>query len=91
MIHTEIDFFNKVFSEVINTYFAEFEGVLPFGERYHKAKYSLECFSNGVLSYDKMIKQVAKACKCRNIDIHNICDKFVKSYGTYKPRFNKLN
>lgn len=72
-----INFFNKVASEIDKKYF-------PTLTYYRDNKdctnvhYSLELFSNGCLTYDKLITKLSKACKDTEANIKLIVDKYIQ-------------
>ena len=81
------DFFNKVLTELDAKYFP---AVKYYGDDKNDSKlhYAVECFSNGVLTYPKLIDKAAKLCKDSTSNIHAIVSKYVEDFGgyEYKPK-----
>lgn len=90
MIHTTENFFNKVADDIMPKYFNNI--------RFHedrenciKAKYSIELFNNGCITYRQLIGRLSKACNDSTANIHNTVSKHVISFGEYeyKPKKHK--
>jgi len=88
MLHTTEDFFNKVATEIRQTYFKNEVHCFTQNEKYHSATYTIELFNNGCLTYRKLIGRLAKACNDTTFNIHAIVQKYVVSFGSYeyKPK-----
>jgi hypothetical protein len=84
MIHTTPDFFNKVATEIRSNYFPTENHGTTENQNYHKANYTVECFSNGVLTYRQLIGRLAKSCKATTKEIHAIVEKYIVSFGEYR-------
>ena len=54
---------------------------------YYNTVYVVECFSNGVLTYPKMINKLSKTCNDTKENIHKTIKKHISSFGSYKPKF----
>lgn len=83
-----IDFYNKLmYQEIIKKYFPE---VKWYRDNVHtqKIQYAIECFSNGVLTYRKLINQLSKHTSDTKENIHSIVSKYVADWEgyTYKPK-----
>ena len=88
MIHTQQDFFNKVATDIRQTYFADINHGRTENQKYHLASYTMELFNNGCLTYRKLIGRLAKACNDSTANIHAIVSKYIVSFGDtyeYKP------
>jgi hypothetical protein len=46
--------------------------------------YAIECFSNGVLTYDKLIHTLAKNTKDTKKNIHNIVSKYIEDFEGFE-------
>lgn len=93
MIHTVNDFFNKAATDIRAAYFADVVHGLTENKSYYTAIYTIECFSNGCLTYRKLIGRLAKSCKDSTANIHEIVSKYIVSFGTsynYKPSTKNL-
>ena len=90
MIHTTNDFFNKLASEIRQTYFANENHGRTENENYHNATYTMECFSNGCLTYRKLILRLAKACNESTATTHLIVSKYIVSFGNYNYQPKKI-
>jgi len=81
-----IDFHNKVCQKIDKKYFPE---VKFYHDNIHtqKIQYAIECFSNGVLTYSKLINQLSKHTSDTKDNIHSIVSKYVADWEgyTYKP------
>lgn len=70
------DFFNKFAIAIRGKYFPNVEHCTG-STNYIKTTYTIECFSNGVLPYDKMIKQLAKSCGTNGKEIEKVVSEFI--------------
>ena len=88
MIHTTENFYNKVADDIKNQYFKNELSVYSPNEKYHEAKYAIELFNNGVLSYKVFIGRLAKACNDTTSKVNAIVEKHIVSFGSYqyKPK-----
>jgi len=88
MIHTTENFFNKVATDIRDRYFPNEKHGYTQNKNYHAAKYTIELFNNGCLTYRTFIGRLAKACDTNNATIHNMVEKHIVSFGEYqyKPR-----
>ena len=75
------DFFNKLTKEVDKKYFPEVKYYRD-NEATTKIHRSVELFNNGALTYDKLIKQLAAACKDTAANIEAIVSAYVKKTDT---------
>ena len=83
MIHIVNDFYNKAANDIKTRFFES--AILPQNNPdYQKAKYSIELFNNGCLTYRAFIGRLAKSCKSNNATIHNIIEKHITSFGEYQ-------
>lgn len=87
MIHTTNDFYNKAATSIKIGYFSG-ETTLPY-EHYIKAKYQLELFNNGCLTYRKLIGRLSKICNDTTNNVNNLIEKHVISFGSYKYKPSK--
>ena len=87
MIHTTENFFNKVATDIRQTYFADVKYYRD-SEKCTAATYAIELFNNGCLTYRAFIGRLAKSCNTNNATIHNMVEKHIVSFGEYqyKPR-----
>ena len=76
------DFFNKVLTELDAKYFPEVKFYRD-NENDAKLHYAIECFSNGVLTYSKLIDKVSKLCKDTKQNVHNIISKYIVDFEGY--------
>ena len=88
MIHTTDNFYNKVVEDLDKTYFPDPETRFRL-ERYSKAKYAVELFNNGCLTYRKLVGRVAKSCQTSTYDIHKLISKHIMSFGSYEYKPSK--
>lgn len=77
------DFYNIVAKAIDTKYFAEVKYYRD-NKNTIKIHYSLELFSNGCLTYDKLINRLAKACKETKENIHAIVKEYVENFDGYK-------
>lgn len=76
------DFFVKCAGEIRSKYF-------PTVKYYRDDKdcadatYALECFSNGVLTYSKLIDKLAKSCSDTKENIHAVVSQYVADFEGY--------
>jgi hypothetical protein len=66
------DFYNKVAKEIRGKYFPGENHGTTENKNYWKATEAMEDFNNGVLTYNALVKKLAKACKTSNETIHNL-------------------
>lgn len=80
------DFFNKLAQDLDKKYFPE---VKYYHDDKNDAKvhYAVECFNNGVMGYETLIKKLSAACKDTPENIHKIVSKYIADFGdyVYKP------
>lgn len=88
MIHTKDNFFNTLVTEVIATYFPNENHGKTENKNYWKATQTIEDFNNGCLTYRQLILRLAKSCQDKNKNLHEIVEKYIVSFGSYKPKFN---
>lgn len=72
------NFFNLAATEIRTKFFPNEDHATTENKNYHQATYILECFSNGVYPYDRMLKRLEKICKCSSTEIKNIIDKYIE-------------
>ena len=84
------NFFNKVASEIRSTYFPNEDHGRTENKNYWKATVTMENFSNGVLSYDKLIDRLSKSCKETPNKIHEIVSKYVESFEGFEYKLKNL-
>lgn len=90
MIHITENFFNKVATEVRSRYFANENHSTTENKDYHLASNTIELFNNGCLTYRQLIGRLAKSCQTNNATIHNLVEKHIVSFGTYRYKPRKL-
>lgn len=73
------DFFNKAVSKIDLIYFPDVKYYRD-NRRCANIHYMVENFNNGAISYDKLVKFVAKNCKDSESNIHNILSEFIKEW-----------
>jgi len=83
MIHTTENFFNKVATDIQVKYFNDVKYYWE-NENLVKAKYAIELFNNGCLTYRKLVGRVAKECNDSTANVNSIIEKHVISFGSYK-------
>lgn len=49
--------------------------------------YTVECYSNGVLTYSKLIKKLAVNCKEVEANIHKIVSKYVENFEDFNIKY----
>lgn len=78
------DFFNKVVKVIDTKYFPE---VKYYRDNKNDANvhYALECYSNGCLTYNTLLKKVSKNCKDSKENIHNVLKEFIEDYEGFIP------
>jgi len=73
------DFFNKTAQAIDKKYF-------PSVKYYRDDKdctdvhYTIELFNNGCLTYNDLIKRLAKSCKETHQNIHSIVSKYIEDF-----------
>lgn len=77
------DFFNKFAKDIRSSYFPSEDHGRTENKKYHETNYAIECFSNGCLSYKKLIQKLAKSCGDTELNIHNIAKKYVEDFDGY--------
>ncbi len=77
------DFFNKAISEIRLVYFPKYIHGLTENKNYHKVNHSLELFSNGCITYNKLIKSLSANCKVGQFEINGILTKYVTDFEGY--------
>lgn len=58
---------------------------------YRAAKYQIELFNNGCLTYRKLIGRLSKSCKDSTAKIHVIIEKHIVSFGEYQYKPKAIN
>lgn len=81
------DFFNKVVGSLDKEYFPEVRFYRD-SEQDIKVHYAVECFSNGVLTYTKLINILAKNCNDTKENIHKRVSKYVLDFGSFEYKTN---
>lgn len=84
------DFFNKLGAELDKKYFPEVRYYRD-NKNDEKVHYALECFSNGVLTYNKLIKTISINCKDTKENIHKIVSKYIANFEGFEYSFAKCN
>jgi len=82
------DFFNKAAKAIDSKYFPDVKYYRD-DKRTTKIHYSLELYSNGCLTYDKLIKDLSKACNETEENIHAIVSPFILDFEDYQGKFSK--
>ena len=77
------DFFNKAVQAVDKKYFPEVKYYRD-NDKCAKVHYTFELFSNGCLTYAKLMTRVAKNCKATKQEIHDIVKTFVSDWKGYE-------
>lgn len=77
------DFFNKAAQEIDKKYFPELKYYRD-NDTCAAVHYALECFSNGVINYTLLIKQLAKACNDSKENIHSLISKHIQDFNGYE-------
>ena len=88
MIHTTDNFFNKLATEVREAYFPNENHGTTENKNYWETTHTIELFNNGCLTYRQLILRLAKSCQDKNKNLHKIVEKYIVSFGSYKPKFN---
>jgi len=78
------DFFNKLASEIRETYFKGEDHANPKSRGYRPATYAMECFSNGCSTYSNLIDKLARHCKAEKKQAHRIVSKYVADFEGYE-------
>ncbi len=80
------NFFNKLTSDLDKTYFPD---VKYYRDNKYTTNihYAIECFNNGVLTYEKLINKLVKNTKDSKENIHNIVSKYIEDFEGYEPNF----
>lgn len=76
------DFHNKVCHEIDKTYFPEVK-FYHDNKNTIKIHYDVECFSNGVLTYPKLISKLSTHTKDTKENIHKIVSKYIKDWDGF--------
>ena len=84
MIHTTSDFFNKVATQIRETYFPNDNHGTTQNQAYHKTTQTIELFNNGCLTYRQLIGRLSKSCLDTTKNIHAIVENYVVSFGEYQ-------
>lgn len=81
------DFYNNLQKEIRETYFPDVKYYRD-NENTTKIQYAGECFSNGVLTYTKLINTLSKNCNETKANMHAIVSKYVEDFEgyEYKPK-----
>ena len=90
MIHTTQDFYNKVTAEVRQIFFPNENHATTENQNYWKATKAVEDFNNGVITYKVFIGRLSKAIESNNATIHNLVEKYIISFGSYRYKPGKL-
>ena len=90
MIHTVQDFYNKVTTKVRQRFFPNENHGTTENKNYWLMIKAIEDFNNGILTYKIFISRLAKATGSNNATIHNIIEKYIVSFGSYKYKPRKL-
>jgi hypothetical protein len=77
------NFFNMLCEEIDSTYFPH---VKYYGDDKNCSDihYAVECFSNGVIDYNTLIRLVSIKTNETKNNIHNIVSKYVSSFNDFK-------
>lgn len=89
-IHISENFFNKVAIDVQSKYFPQVKYYWE-NENLVKAKYAIELFNNGCLTYRQLISRVSKQVKDTTFNVHQLVSKHITSFGSYDYKPNKTN
>lgn len=81
------DFFNKLVKELDAKYFPEVKYYRD-NENTAKIHYTVELFSNGCLTYNKLINTISKHCSDTKENVHEIVSKYVKDFEGFKYKAN---
>lgn len=79
VIILEKDFINKVIPDFKAKYFPDVIHGTTENPKYYNSIYYLECFSNGVMNYDKLMINLHKKTKGRLKDLMRIVDKYIEN------------
>lgn len=82
MISMTDDFFNKVVTEIDETYFPEIKYYRD-NNNCAKVHYTVELFNNGCLTYRQLVGRVAKSCNDTTENLHRMIEKYIVSFGSY--------
>lgn len=77
------DFYNKVATELHDKYFPTVKYYRD-DKNETKARYALELFNNGVLTYSKLIKRISDSCSDTQENIHEIVSKYVEDFAGFE-------
>ena len=77
------EFFTLLTSEIGKLYFPD---VKYYRDNKHTTKihYAIECFNNGVLTYEKLINTISKNTKDTKENIHNIVSKYIEDFDGFE-------
>jgi len=73
------NFYNKVLKEIDSIYFPDVKYYMD-DRRTMNIHRIMEHFNNGCVTYDKMIKIVAKNCKDTEFNINKIVSKYIVKF-----------
>lgn len=73
------DFFNKLATEIHSTYFPNENHGYTQNKKYHASNYTIELFSNGCITVDRLIDKLSKNCKDTKENIEKIVNKYIIS------------
>ena len=80
--------YSYIVTEVREAYFPNENHGTTENKNYWKTAQTIEIFNNGCLTYRQLILRLAKSCQDRNKNLHKIVEKYIVSFGSYKPKFN---
>ena len=78
------DFFNKLSSDIHNTYFPNENHGYTQNKKYHAANYSMELFNNGCLTMNAFVTRLAKNCTDTKENVEKIVNKYFLDDATIK-------
>ena len=83
------NFYNVAIEDLLSTYL---EGSGYYDPKPRKLCYTLELFSNGCLTYNKLIKKIADITKQPQTDIHRIISKYIANFEgfVFEPEYTSL-
>lgn len=77
MITLKENFYNSFVTEIKSKYFKNENHGTSNNIHYHNTNYTIECFSNGVVSLTKLIGKLSKTCKTSENEIVEIINKYI--------------